>query len=124
MKGDMRVFSPNQPTGPGSSSCNVRPSPYVSVPSPCNFLASVDWCMRPSSVDWCMLPSPSRGALKTIESVSMLITKGGRGPRRASAHTSLGFFFMLQTYLVGSRKPQNRFCVHSQPNISYSFSFI
>ena len=28
---------------------------------------------------------------KTIESVSMLIP-GGRGPRQASAHTSLGFF--------------------------------
>ena len=48
---------------------------------------------------------------KTVESVSMLIPRGG-GPR-ASTHTSLGFFCMLQTYLVGSRKPQNKFCVHS-----------
>ena len=55
---------------------------------------------------------------KNVESVSMLILGGGP---RASAHTSLGFFFMLQTYLVGSSKPQNNFCVHSYMNTSYIF---
>ena len=38
--------------------------------------------------------------------------KGGGG-LPAQADTSLGFFCMLQTYLFGLWKPQNKFCVHS-----------
>ena len=33
-------------------------------------------------------------------------TQGGGDPQ-ASAHTSLGFFCMLQTHLFGFRKPKN-----------------
>ena len=45
---------------------------------------------------------------KTIESVSMLIPRGG--DLRASAHTSLGFLCMLQTHLFGSRKSPKKLC--------------
>ena len=48
---------------------------------------------------------------KHVESVSMLIPRGGGGVSGTSAHTSLGFFCMLQTYFVGSRMPKTNFLV-------------
>ena len=64
--------------------------------------------------------------------MASVLTSGKEEKRYQSLYINLwvhmgktrDFFSMLQTYLFGSRKPQNRFCVHSQPNIPYSFSFI
>ena len=62
---------------------------------------------------------------KTIESVRMLIPRGDRGVSASQRSHLLRFFFsMLQTYLLGSKKPKNKFCVYSLLNILYSFSFI
>ena len=61
-------------------------------------LYGMDWTINQMSVERSMLPI-GKGAKKNIESVSMLLPRGG-GPRRASAHTSLGFFLHAPNIFV------------------------
>ena len=59
------------------------------------------------------------GYTKKIQSVIMIIAGKRGGGSAGGDHPLLRFFSILQAYLFGSIKPQNKLCINLEVSISY-----